>query len=319
MSLNYQEIRAAIVPIQSFDLTIEESQLFEKYKPLGYILFSRNYQNPAQLRRLTDSLKEASGRDDILILIDQEGERVSRLKEPHFKVLPNAIKYNQDAKINLNATQERLKSDFALVGKQLREAGVNVNCAPVADIQYDWADPIIGVRSYGNDINTVVALCEAADKGLAESKVQSIIKHIPGHGRALVDSHLELPVVSTDLKTLLETDFKVFQRLGTMKLAMTAHVIFTAIDDEVPVTLSKKVIDFIKRDIAFNGLIITDALDMQALRGDIGEVTQKASAAGCDILLYCRADLKGVEVVLQNSHKLKYHIIERVKSFYCFC
>ena len=319
MSLDYQEIRSAVVPVQSFDLTVEESLLFKKYQPLGYILFSRNYQNPTQLRRLINSLKEASGRDDILILIDQEGERVSRLKEPHFKVLQNAIKYHQDAKINLNAAQERLRSDFAFVGKQLREVGVNVNCAPVADIQYDWADPIIGVRSYGNDINTVVALCEAADEGLAESKVQSVIKHIPGHGRALVDSHLELPFVSTDLKTLLETDFKVFQQLGAMKLAMTAHVVFTAIDDEVPVTLSKKAVDFIKRDIAFNGLIITDALDMKALRGDIGEVTQKASTSGCDILLYCRADLKGVEVVLQHSHGLKYHIIERVKSFNCFC
>ncbi|MDJ1407200.1 MAG: hypothetical protein MRQ13_02235 [Candidatus Midichloria sp.] len=164
-------------------------------------------------------------------------------------------------------------------------------------------------------------MCEAADEGLAESKVQSVIRHIPGHGRALVDSHLELPVVSIDLKTLLETDFKVFQQLGAMKLAMTAHVVFTAIDDEVLVTLSKKAIDFIKRDrdITFNGLIITDALDIKALRGGIGEMTQKASTSGCDILLYCRADLKGVKVVLQHGHGLKYHIIERVKSFNCFC
>jgi len=314
MSVDYQKIKSAIVPVSSFNLTIEEDKLFKKYNPLGYILFSRNYKDPAQLKKLIDSLKEASGREDILIVIDQEGERVARLREPHFKVLQNAEKYGQEAKINLEEAVKKLRADFAIVGKQLKDVGINVNCAPVADLYQLDANPIIGVRSYGGDIETVIALCKAVDAGLADSHVQSVVKHIPGHGRAKVDSHFQLPIVDTDLKTLLSTDFKVFQGLKSMKLAMTAHIVFTAIDEDAPVTLSKKAIDYIRKNIGFCGLIMTDALDMKALSGDIKEITRKASESGCDILLYCESNLSQIEAVLISSHALNSEIVMKIKS-----
>ena len=318
MFYDYQKIKSAIVPVESLTLTIEENILFQKHQPVGYILFRRNYQNPQQLKKLIDDLKSSSKRENILILIDQEGERVSRLKEPHFKVLPNAVEYGKQAKINLQKAASQLKSDFAIVGKQLREVGINVDCAPVADLQHIDADQIIGVRSYGNDIATVVTMCKAVDAGLANAKVQSVIKHIPGHGRALVDSHLGLPIIHNDLKTLNQTDFAVFKQLNQMKLTMTAHIIFSAIDDEAPVTLSKKAINYIKNHINFHGLIITDALDMKALRGNIDEVTQKASEAGCDFLLYCKPNLSKVEKVLQQSHFLNSKTIYKLQELNCF-
>ena len=318
MSYDYQKIRAAIVPIESLTLTIKEDRLFQKYQPAGYILFCRNYQNPQQLKKLIDDLKTSAGREDILILIDQEGERVSRLKEPNFKVLPNAIEYGKQAKVNLQKTASQLQADFTAVGKQLQEIGINVNYAPVADLYHTGADPIIGVRSYGSDIETVVTLCKAVDIGLAKAKVQSVIKHIPGHGRALVDSHIDLPIINSDLKTLEQTDFEVFKQLNQMKLAMTAHVIFSAIDNELPVTLSKKAIDYIKNHIGFQGLISTDALDMGALRGNISNVTKQASEAGCDLLLYCKPNLLEIKNVLQQSHFLTSEIVYKMQALNCF-
>ena len=311
-------IKSAIVPIIGTELSEEERELFEKYNPLGYIIFSRNYSTPEQLAQLICDLKEIAKREEVLILIDQEGQRVARLREPNFTVIKNAAEYGKDYDVDARASATRLRKDFKIVGEELRNVGVNVNCAPVADFHHDFADPIIGIRSYGSDVNKIVDLCNAVDHGLADAKVQSVIKHIPGHGHANVDSHLSLPIIDTHISDLVEKDFNVFQKLNNKKLAMTAHVIVSAIDQYRPVTLSSKMIKYIRYEIGFNGVIITDALDMKALQGDEEEIAVASSEAGCDILLYCKPNLLQVKKTLDGCHYLTDKVAQMIRQFNCF-
>lgn len=281
--------KKVILGIESIFLSPSEKELFSQFPPYGVILFKRNCDNPSQLKDLISSIKEVI--PECKILIDQEGGRVARLREPNFKEFPPANSFN---------TKELAYDNYFIMGKYLKNLGIDVNCAPVADLYYSYADKIIGDRSFGEDVDHVVDLVKASAQGLMDSGVIPIIKHIPGHGRALVDSHKELPIVKTDLETLEKSDFLVFKKLSELPVAMTAHVIYEALDINDPVSISKPSVDYIRKNIGFSGLLISDDINMKALSGDLGELAKKILAAGCDIVLHCSGELEEMKKILNS-------------------
>ncbi len=281
-------MKNAVVGISSIKLSEIEVELFKEHQPYGIILFKRNCIDEAQLRKLTSSIKEILPKSKIFI--DQEGGRVARLKQPNFIEFPAANKLQ---------TEQEAYNNYFKMGKYLRELGIDVNCAPIADLYYPDADNIIGDRSFGDNVIKVVALAGAAAKGLLDAKIIPIIKHIPGHGRAMVDSHLELPVIDTELNILENTDFAVFKALNYLPMAMTAHIIYNKLDDQFPVTISKKSIDYIREKIGFKGMIIGDDINMKALKGGLTDLTHQVLAAGCDLVLHCSGDYSEMKKVLE--------------------
>ncbi|ABV75344.1 Beta-glucosidase [Rickettsia akari str. Hartford] len=293
-----QRAKPVIIGISGPELTDAERALFEKHNPLGVILFRRNIrkndngeQDKETLIKLIADIKEVLGANTI-ISIDQEGGRVKRLIAPTFYDAPAAQTF---------VDVQECKQNYINIGKELREVGINLDFAPVVDLIHEGADKIVGDRSFGSDLEVVVPLCLAAIDGLQEEKVVACIKHIPGHGRAKVDSHIGLPIVDTSLKELEDTDFKVFKELAkydNIKLAMTAHIIYKALDPENPATLSKKVKAYIKNNIGFKGLIISDAIDMKALSGSMADITKGVLDAGVDIVLECTGEFNKMSEVL---------------------
>lgn len=281
-------MKRAVLGISSLELTKEEISLFKEHQPFGVILFKRNCKDEDQLKSLTSSIKGVL--PESRIFIDQEGGKVARLKAPSFKEFPAADSFS---------SKEEVYDNYFIMGKYLKSLGIDVNCAPVADILYSFAHKIIGDRSFGENVDQVVKFANAAAQGLMDSGIIPIIKHIPGHGRALVDSHLKLPTVDTDLKTLEETDFAVFKALNDLPMAMTAHVIYNALDSESPVTTSKKSIDYIRKEIGFEGLLISDAIEMKALEGNFASLSAQVLEAGCDLVLHCTGELREMKEVLE--------------------
>lgn len=312
------QTKAAVVSVAGLELTNEELALFKAHQPVGYILFSRNYKDVVQLKKLIASLRSIADHDYTLIMIDQEGEKVSRLKPPHFTVLRDAQVYGENAKLDLQGTTDLLYADWKKVGAELCDVGINVDCAPVADLFHEEAHHIIGSRSFGSNVEIVTELCQVVESALKSSKVQAIIKHIPGHGRASSDSHIELPRISTPLAILEQTDFKVFQNLSTTKLAMTAHVIFEALDRDNPVTLSTKAISYIRGKLGYEGLLITDALDMKAIKHDVAEACNRSLQAGCDIMLFCENNLTKVKMMLETVPYFNNKQLALLSNLDCF-
>ncbi len=295
--------RPVILDCEGTLLTAEEKALFRELDPCGFILFARNCQSPDQLRRLTDEMRETVGREDAPILIDQEGGRVCRLNPNYWRRPPSAGAllnlYEKDPETGLAATRVNAR----LMAEDLREMGVTVDCYPCLDLHFAGADEVIGDRSFGDDIDTVVRLGQAACEGLFAGGVLPVIKHIPGHGRALVDSHLELPVVETPLDILMDTDFAPFQALSHMPLAMTAHITYSAIDPDLPATLSEPVIRrVIREQIGFKGVLISDDISMKALSGEPAANAKQALRAGCDLVLLCNASLTDRRAVLEGLY-----------------
>lgn len=279
---------AAIYGCAGATLSDGERDFFRAADPVGFILFQRNCATPEQVRALVDSLRASVGRADALVLIDQEGGRVQRLKPPHWPAYPPAAR--------LAALGERAGEAVwigaRLIADDLARLGITVDCLPVLDIPVAGADAVIGDRAYGTDPARVAALGQAACAGLLAGGVLPVVKHIPGHGRATVDSHHALPRVEA-ARALLETsDFAPFRALADMPLAMTAHIVYTAIDDQQPATLSRRVIDeVIRSGIGFDGLLMTDDLSMRALGGSFAARAQAALEAGCDVVLHCNGDM----------------------------
>lgn len=278
----------AVVGISSFALNDKEIDLFLEHTPYGIILFKRNCQNEAQLRSLIDSIKKIL--PECKVFIDQEGGRVARLKQPNFIEFPAAK--------DLSEVRD-VYSNYNKMGKYLKKLGVDINCAPMADLYYPYADNIIGDRSFGGNVEQVVNSALAAANGLIDAGITPIIKHIPGHGRALVDSHFNLPIIDTELSILEETDFAVFKALNHLPMAMTAHVVYDCLDKENPVTISKESIDYIRNKIGFKGIIIGDDIDMKSLNGSINELTSKVINAGCDLVLHCNGEFDKTKEVLE--------------------
>jgi beta-N-acetylhexosaminidase len=284
-------------------LTEEERRFFAREQPLGFILFARNCVDPMQVGELTRDLRNLTGRPDTLILIDQEGGRVARLKPPHWRKSPPAGAFGDKAREDLqadrplDAAKAAVHANARLIGQELHALGINVDCAPMADIRMPQAHDIIGDRAYGEDKHLVSLLALEMAQGLWESGVLPVLKHIPGHGRAQSDSHEELPVVHTGLKELSDTDFEPFRALNFLPLGMTAHILYTALDAGLPATLSPKVIDLIRRSIGFEGLLMSDDISMKALKGDLGALSRQALLAGCDAVLHCNGKMEEMQSV----------------------
>jgi beta-N-acetylhexosaminidase len=284
--------KAVIFGCNGASLMPDEFVFFSKIRPIGFILFSRNCIDPEQLKKLIKDLRKSINNDHAPILIDQEGGRVVRLLKPHWREPPASTLFADLAIKNIDLACEALNLNMRLVGQELRSLGVNVNCLPVLDIPFDGADPIISDRAFGVDPEMISILGRVACDALLMEGVLPVIKHIPGHGRANVDSHKALPTVRTDWAELSKIDFSPFKLLADMPIAMTAHVIYSAIDPKNPATTSRKVIlDIIRKEIGFNGLLISDDLSMEALDGDFSYRTQAALAAGCDLILHCNGDM----------------------------
>ena len=276
-------------------LSDDERAFFSEADPAGYILFRRNVVDRAQLRALTDSLRTLSGRADLPILIDQEGGRVARMQPPEWPAFPAGALFDRLYDIAPMTAIEAARANARAIGLMLREVGITVDCLPLLDIRQPDAHDIIGDRALGSEPMRVAALGRATLEGLASAAVVGVVKHIPGHGRAMADSHLELPVVDADEATL-ETDIAPFRTLRSAPMAMTAHVVYSAWDAERCATLSPRVIgDVIRGRIGFEGLLMSDDLGMHALEGAFSQRAADALAAGCDIALHCSGDLAEME------------------------
>jgi len=282
--------RAFICGLAGVDLAAKEAAFLRETQPFGVILFRRNIGAREDVRRLTGEVREALGRD-APVLVDQEGGRVQRLAAPHWRAYPSAATFERKAATPEEA--ERLAWLGArLIAHDLREVGITVDCLPVLDSPQSGAHDVIGDRAYSRDPAAVARFGRAAALGLLAGGVLPVMKHIPGHGRAKCDSHLDLPVVEAPLAELEAVDFPPFIANRDLPLAMTAHVVYTALDGSAPATLSKRVIvEVIRGKIGFDGLLMTDDLSMKALSGGFRERAERAIAAGCDVVLHCNGDL----------------------------
>ena len=280
-------MQAAIYGVEGLALNEAERSFLRDADPAGVIIFRRNCEDAEQLLRLTDSLRELTGRGDLPILIDQEGGRVARMRPPAWPAFPAAERFARLYEAAPSSAIEASRSNARGLALMLRGCGINVNCLPLLDVRQEGATDIIGDRALGSEPMQVAALGRAVLDGMASAGVVGVIKHIPGHGRALVDSHRELPIVTASAEDL-ETDLEPFERLAWAPMGMTAHVVYTAWDAERPASLSPKVIgEIIRGRIGFDGWLMSDDLGMEALAGDFATRASGVVAAGCDVALHC--------------------------------
>jgi beta-N-acetylhexosaminidase len=294
-------VRAFIAGVSGTALTADERAFLREAEPWGLILFKRNVESPAQALRLTASLREAVGRD-APILVDQEGGRVQRLGPPHWPPYPAGMAYGRAYERSHERGLRAAWIGARLIAADLAAVGIDVDCLPVADVPVAGANEIIGERAYGTTPVQVSRLAQAAADGLSAGGVLPVLKHIPGHGRANVDSHGALPTVGTDRATLEGTDFAAFRPLAGLPLAMTAHVVFSAIDPIAPATTSATLVGQVIRGwIGFGGLLMTDDISMGALDGPIAARSRAAIAAGCDVILHCNGKLDEMREVAEAA------------------
>ncbi|MBD3678146.1 MAG: beta-N-acetylhexosaminidase [Rhodobacteraceae bacterium] len=284
---------AYILGCEGLRLTPRERAFFAEAQPWGFILFARNIEAPDQLRALCAELREAVGRD-APILIDQEGGRVQRLTPPHWRQWLPPL--DQVARAGAGA-ERSLWLRYRLIAAELRDLGIDVNCAPMADIAEPATHPFLKNRCYGEEPETVATLARAVSDGLLAGGVLPVLKHVPGHGRATVDSHLDLPTVSESADELWSHDFTPFKALGDLPLAMTAHIVYPAFD-EAPATLSPRMISLIRQEMGVSGLLMTDDISMKALKGGVGDLSAQSIAAGCDVILHCNGEMPEMEAVV---------------------
>jgi len=283
--------KPVIFGLKSLELNQEEINFFKKVMPVGFILFARNIKDKKQVKNLTDSLKEICG-ENIFILIDQEGGRVQRMTEPNWKKYPSGEYFANLYLEDPDLARKKCYENFTELTNDLKEVGINTNCTPILDINFKDTHEIIKSRAFGTNPEKIADLGKVIAKTHLDNGLFPIIKHIPGHGRSLADSHLELPVIDVSLEELQKTDFIPFKELSDIKFAMTAHILYSQIDDQNPATMSKKMIDIIRNDIGFKNIIMTDDLSMKALQGSFTEKTEKSLIAGCDLILHCNGDIK---------------------------
>ena len=296
--------RAFITGLSGTSIAAGERQFLREASPWGLILFKRNIDNPSQVHNIVDDFRSCVGRPDAPVLIDQEGGRVQRLAPPHWAAYPSGAVYGQLYDRDRAAGIAAAKLGARLIAADLEALGITVDCLPLADLRLPGADAVIGDRAYGATPDKVAAIAAAVAGGLMEGGVLPVLKHIPGHGRATADSHKSLPIVRTDRTALEATDFAAFRALATLPMAMTAHVVFTAID-ALPVTTSKTMISNVIRGfIGFDGLLMSDDVSMGALDGSIGERTAATLAAGCDVVLHCNGKIQEMHEVAKNTSEL---------------
>ena len=298
-------------------LTPRETAFLIRANPWGLILFRRNCETPEQLKALTSAFRAAVGRRDAPVLIDQEGGRVQRLGPPSnaWRKFPPARAYGELYAIDALKSLRSARNVGRLMAEGLIAAGITVNCVPVLDVPQPGSHDIIGNRAYSMNREQIMALARAHVAGFMDGGVLPVMKHIPGHGRAKADSHLDLPVVDASKAELAEHDFPPFAAFADAPMAMTAHVVYTSLDKSAPATLSAKVIrKVIREQIGFNGLLMTDDLSMKALSGTYAEKTERALKAGCDIVLHCNGELDQMEEVAAAAGVLKGKSLRRARA-----
>jgi len=304
--------RAFITGVSGPELTASERGFLRAERPWGFILFKRNVDAPGQVARLVAQLRETVGEPDAPVLIDQEGGRVQRLGPPHWPAYPPGAVfgslYDRDPALGLKAA--RLSN--RLIAADLAELGITVDCLPLADVPVTGADAVIGNRAYGTEPAKVAAIARAVTDGLEQGGVLPVLKHIPGHGRATADSHFRLPTVDAAREELERTDFAAFIPLADLPMAMTAHVVFCALDSAHPATTSATIIQqVIRGGIGFQGLLMSDDVSMNALAGSIAERTRAIVGAGCDMVLHCNGKLDEMREVASQTPELSGKALER--------
>jgi beta-N-acetylhexosaminidase len=311
------KIKPIIFGVQGKSLTENEIGFLQKNNPLGIILFSRNIENPEQVRTLVSSIRETLEREDAPILLDQEGGRVSRLKEPFWRKPPAAAIFGIIAKENLEDAKKAVFLNAQMIGADMAALGINVDCAPVLDIPVAGAHSVIGNRAFSNDKKIVAELGKSMADGLMSAGIVPIMKHIPGHGRGNADSHLQLPIVKTSLTELEKTDFYPFKKMNKLSWAMTAHIVYTAIDPDNAATISPKVIEVIRQVIGFKGLLISDCITMKALNGTMAEKAAATFKAGVDLVIHSHGSLEEMQQVADISpYMTESQIALLIKSFH---
>ena len=306
--------RAFITGVSGPELSATEREFIRAERPWGFILFKRNIETPEQVILLVQELRKAVGAPDAPVLIDQEGGRVQRLGPPHWPVYPPGAAfgtlYDIDRALGLSAARLSAR----LIAADLAELGITVDCLPLADLPVAGADAVIGNRAYGTEPAKVAAIARAVTLGLEQGGLLPVLKHIPGHGRATADTHFRLPEVDTAKTELERTDFAAFQPLADLPMAMTAHVVFSALDPAHPATTSATIIEQVIRGvIGFQGLLMSDDVSMNALSGSIAERTRAIFAAGCDMVLHCNGDLDEMREVAAETPELSGKALERAR------
>lgn len=295
-------ISAAILSVSGLSLTDDEKRLLSKFNPLGISLFARNISTRIQVKELIKDIKNSIGRDDVIIAVDQEGGRVRRLVEPEFRAYASQYVLGKiEDEYSSKDAQTAIREHANLISNDLQELGINMNYAPVLDLLFEETAPVLKSRCFGTDEKTVAHYGKIMVDEYIKNGICPCIKHMPGHGRVSVDPHLNLPVLDLSLKELTK-DFYPFQQLNYSPAGMTAHVVIKEIDDKLPVTQSPEAIRKVIRGIiGFEGLLISDAIDMKALKGSLGEKSETSIAAGCDVVCYCGGDSADAEEVCRKS------------------
>lgn len=287
-----------IFGLSGADLSDAETRFFREADPLGFILFARNCVDKTQVHRLTDALRAAVGRADAPILIDQEGGRVARLKPPVWPAYPPMRVFGDLARRDLERARQAVRLNCALIGADLHELGISHDCAPLLDVPVEGAHQMIGDRAFGPDPDIVAALGRAACEGFLAAQVMPIVKHLPGYGRARVDSHKALPVIEDDLATLAASDFRPFEALADSAWGMSAHALYSAIDAEQAATVSPRIVgEVVRARIGFHGILVTDDIVMEALQGTPTERALASLRAGCDLVLHCNGVLAHMQAI----------------------
>lgn len=290
---------AAITDVDGLTLTKEEKTFFQTSNPFGFILFARNIATPEQVRALCAEMRDAVGRD-VPIAIDQEGGRVQRMRGPIWTEWSPPLDFVTQA----GADAERaMYLRYRLIAAELHDLGIDSNCAPLVDLASDTTHDFLRNRCYGTDPARVAALGRAVANGLLDGGVLPVVKHMPGHGRATIDSHFDMPRVSAPLNVLTDADFAPFRALTDLPMGMTGHLIFEAIDT-LPSTLSPKVIDVVRSGIGFDNLLMTDDISMKALTGSLTEISRGAIEAGCDVVLHCNGTLEARREVAEAAGEM---------------
>jgi beta-N-acetylhexosaminidase len=306
--------RAFITGVSGLELSAAEREFIRAKRPWGFILFKRNIETPTQVTSLIRELRKTIDDPEASVLVDQEGGRVQRLGPPHWPVYPAGAVfgalYDIDPALGLAAARLSAR----LIAADLVDLGITVDCLPLADVPVPGADAVIGNRAYGTEPDKVAAIGRAVTEGLEQGGILPVLKHIPGHGRATADTHFRLPMVDTSKAELERTDFAAFQPLADLPMAMTAHVVFSALDPAHPATTSATIIGQVIRGvIGFQGLLMSDDVSMNALAGSIAERTRAIFTAGCDLVLHCNGKLDEMREVAAETPELSGKGLERAR------
>jgi len=306
---------AGVFGCEGLELTDWEREFFSDLQPLGFILFARNIDNPYQVRELCEDLRACVSHPDVPILIDQEGGRVARLRPPHWREAPTAAKIGELAAFNLDMGLEAAHLNARLFASELIDLGINVDCAPVLDLPQEGADEIISDRAYSSHPELAAVLGRSACRGFLAGGVLPVLKHIPGHGRADVDSHKALPYVDTAYDILDSVDFRPFVDLADMPWAMTAHIVYSDIDPHAPATMSPRLIEeVIRMHIGYDGVLISDDLSMHALEGSFTARAESSLEAGCDLVLHCNGDKEEMLAVAEGIRPITDQTDDRLEA-----